>query len=367
MISIKHITLAALLAGAAAFAVPSAALAGKSHHTSVYKVEDHVELEGEDGEYTLSCKATDIAIDGMWRLDNVDQDNDWADPDPALSAFWAPVLDGGIGTSPDLTIRKAVRPMAAYADAADPSKYHFAFTPLGGADVQIKLFLTCLPNPLTGFGHSHNWRFTIDPGQKTDSTAAHAPATDPFDTPNANGTCPAKTILIQPGFETAFTNHHIVTSRPDYNTTWNFRNWEWTVWSDGTGPAGTADFTWRCLDVKSSPHPGPVTGHTHKLVYNLKTTDWDGVPASDLQIGKQQVAERQQHCSEHYKGMIGGWDISDAWRTASAGPPAYPHHMWIYFLGMDPRIKSRAFSFLNLDEIPGTVSTYLACWKDRTT
>lgn len=360
--TITRIHLAALIAAVAAFAVPSAAQAGKSHHTSVYKVEDHVELEGEDGEYTLKCKSGDIAIDGMWRVDNVDQDNDWADPDPALAAFWAPVVDGGIGTSPDLTIRKAVRPMAAYADAADVSKYHFAFTPLGGADVQIKLFLTCLPNPLTGFGHSHQWQFTEDPGQKNDVVVtAHTPATDPFGNPNANGTCPAKTILIQPGFVTAFTNHHIVTSRPDYSTTWNFRDWEWTVWDD-SGAGGGATFTWRCLDVKSSRHPGPLTGHTHKLVYNLKTTDWDntGVPVKP-QIGKQQVSERQQHCSEHYKGMIGGWDVSDAWTNAPV------HHMWIYFLGMDPRIKSRAFSFLNLDAVAGNVSTYLACWKDRTT
>src|SRR5688500_5555179 len=114
----------------AAIGMPSSALAGKSHHLSPYKVEEHVELEGEDGEYTLSCKNDDVAIDGMWRVDNVDQDNDWIDPDPALEAFWAPVVDGGIGTNPDLTIRKSVRPIAVYADSLDVSKSHLGFTPL---------------------------------------------------------------------------------------------------------------------------------------------------------------------------------------------------------------------------------------------
>ena len=355
MTSITRISLAALVAGAAAFAVPSVALAGKSHHTSVYKVEDHVELEGEDGSYTLSCKTGDIAVDGMWRVDNVDQDNDWADPDSGLATFWG-AAPSGIATSPDLTIRKAIRPMAAYASSK--GTYTFEFTPLAGADVQIKLFITCLPEPLDGNGHSHQW---TEGDQYESAPVVGAQSVTP--TTDANtATCAGKTILIQPGFETSSTANHVVTSRPTQAGTWNGKEWLWRIWNDGTEPAGTNKVTWRCLEVKSTS--GGTNNHTHRLVFNKKETTWSGSDA----IGNQQFAERQQHCGEHYKGMIGGWDTSAAYRAEDTTPPGvYPHHMWVYFLGMDPRIKSRAFSFLNLDEIPGTASTHLVCWKDRTT
>ena len=369
MTSITRIRTAALVAALAAFAVPSAALAGKSHQTSVYKVEDHVELEGEDGTYTLSCKPGDIAIDGMWRVDNVDQDNDWTDPDSGLATFWGPAPTG-INTSPDLTIRKAIRPMAAYASSA--STYTFKFTPLAGADVQIKLFLTCLPDPVSGAGHSHTW----NEGAQFDENAP-AVVTSANDPQSAasTATCTGPTILIQPGFETNSTGNHIVASRPTPMggpPGWNGKQWLWRIWNDGTDPVGTSKLTWRCLAVKSST--GGSNNHTHKLVYNIKETIWNGTPGNPP-LGKQQKGERQQHCGEHYKGMLGGWDISGAWRQAgNIGPIAWPDHMWIYFLGQDPRIKSRAFSFLNLDEItsptapPGKpITTSLVCWKDRTT
>jgi hypothetical protein len=375
--SIKHLRLLGLVTSAAAFAAfgaPSTALAGKSHHLNPYKVEMHVELEGEDGEYTLDCKSNDLAVDGMYRIDNVDQDNDWEDPDPGLAAFWAnPASPSSIGTSPDLTIRKSVRPMAAYSDSVDKSRYHFAFTPLAGADVQIKLWVICIPQPLTGFGHTHTWQFTIDPAYHTQSIAAAAPSDDPgasmapADPGYYEASCPAKTILINPGFRTTFTNHHIVTSRPFPSTlSWNGRGWVWRVWDD-SGAGGSATFSWRCMDVKSST-PSGGGSHTHKVVFNKKETTWDGLPASDAQVGPQQVSERQQHCGEHYKALLGGWDVSGTWRMEDlVGPMTWPHHMWVYFLGMDPRIKTRAFSFLNLDEIYGTVGTAVVCFKDRTT
>jgi hypothetical protein len=344
-----HLRLAGLLVSAAAFAAagaPSTAFAGASHHISVYKVEQHVDLEGEDADYELSCDSTDIAIDGMWRIDNIDQDNDWQDPDATLASYW-----DGIGTGPGLTILKSVRPMSSYADAADVSKYHFQFTPLGGADVQLKLWLTCLPNPLAGAGHSHNWQFSID------SSTQHTSATATTAAPAANAavttaTCPARTILVQPGYQTLSTDHHLVYSRPEtVGPSWNARSWGWTVYSS---TAGAATLTWRCLDVKSSP---PLSGgsHTHKLVFNKKETQTvGGLPG-------QSVTERQQSCGEHYKAMLGGWDITEGYVGAA------PAHMATYFLGMDPRIKTRAFKFVNLDTSAKDVTVATVCFKDRTT
>lgn len=370
----KHLRLLGLLTSAAAFAAfgaPSTALAGKSHFVNPYKVEQHVELEGEDAEYVVSCKGNDIAVDGMWRIDNVDQDNDWEDQDPALAAFWAwPAGSSSIGTSPDLTIRKAIRPMAVYADGTDTAKYHFKFTPLAGADTQIKLFVICVTNPLAPIGgHTHNWQFTTVPAQQTATAPALTQTTDPATAPvTVTATCPAKTIVVEPGFETTSTSNHIVYSRPlPSGPTWTGKQWGWKAWDDGVVAPAVVKYTWRCLDVKSSgPSSGPT--HKHSLVFNKKETTWDntGTPVNP-KIGPQQIAERQSHCGEHYKALLGGWDVTANWRAASAGPPAYPAHMWIYFLGMDPRIKTRAFKFLNTDEIPGVVTTAVVCFKDRTT
>lgn len=374
MNSVKHLRLLGLFASAAAiaaFGVPSTALAGKSHHLSPYKVEDHVELEGEDSGYTLACKNDDLAVDGMWRVDNVDQDNDWEDPNSGLAAFWAwPASTSTIGTSADLTIRKAVRPMGAYASSSDQSLYHFEFTPLGGADVQIKLWVICLPQPVTGFGHTHTWEFT-DTTYHTQTVTPAAPGDDPAaagagDDGYFEATCGPKTVLVNPGFQTANTNHHVVASRPTPSgSSWNGRNWTWRVWDDdGTG--GTTEVSWRCMDIKSSAASNGT--HTHKVVINKKETTWDSSPAADPQIGPQRMGERQQHCGEHYKALLGGWDVSGTWREEDlVGPKFFPHHMRVYFLGMDPRIKTRAFSFLNLDEDPATVDTAVVCFKDRTT
>jgi hypothetical protein len=373
MNSIKQLRLLGLFASAAAiaaFGMPSTALAGKSHHLNPYKVEEHVELEGEDASYDVQCQSGDIAVDGMWRIDNVDQDNDWEDPNPALAAYWAPTTNvpPGIGTSPDLVIRKSVRPMGSYALPGDTRTYRFEFTPLGGADVQIKLWVICIPNPATGFGHSHNWRF-IEDGSTQHSIPVPALTTDPALALPTLGSCPAKTVLIQPGYQTAFTNHHLVYSRP-YPVSpnpWTGRQWGWKVFDDdGTGGSATA--TWRCLDVKSSgPLPTPNVGHTHKLVFNKKETTFDGSTAQLPKMGPQQVGERQQHCGEHYKALLGGYDITAGWKAASLGPPAAPIHMALYFLGMDPRIKTRAFSFLNLDNTSHNVTVATVCFKDRTT
>jgi hypothetical protein len=66
------------------------------------------------------------------------------------------------------------------------------------------------------------------------------------------------------------------------------------------------------------------------------------------------------HCGEHYKGMVGMWNS---------------HHDSLYYLGMDPRIKSRAFKFVNIDPLPPGIAgpgfdhsldLRLSCFKDRT-
>ncbi len=47
-----------------------------SYDLQIYKAEKQVDLNSDDTTVKLSCNAGDYALDGMWRLDEVDQDND---------------------------------------------------------------------------------------------------------------------------------------------------------------------------------------------------------------------------------------------------------------------------------------------------
>ncbi len=106
--------LAGVVAALAALALPAGALAAdghKSHVLKLYKVEQHVDLEGEDGTYVVTCPDGDYALDGMWRIDNVEQDNDFGG---SLLDLWT-----------------TVRPVSMQSTGVD--QFTFKFTPLRAA------------------------------------------------------------------------------------------------------------------------------------------------------------------------------------------------------------------------------------------
>jgi hypothetical protein len=53
-----------------------------------------------------------------------------------------------------------------------------------------------------------------------------------------------------------------------------------------------------------------------------------------MTIPAQQTSEVQVICGEHYKAMLGAWDFTG-------------FHTVLWYLGMDPRPKSRSFKVLN--------------------
>ncbi|HMW46340.1 MAG TPA: hypothetical protein PKD47_10675, partial [Solirubrobacterales bacterium] len=66
----------ALLTVAGALLLPAIASASPTHFTKVYKIEKQLDLNGHQSAHEhLYCEAGDYAIDGMWRVDNVDQAN----------------------------------------------------------------------------------------------------------------------------------------------------------------------------------------------------------------------------------------------------------------------------------------------------
>src|SRR3954453_3627414 len=168
--------LASLLAITAfALALPASAHAGGAHLLRLYKVEKHVDLEG-DAQYNLKCLNGDYAVDGMWRVDQVDQDND---------------LPGNI--------KEYVAVYAAFPDSSDKSEYHFTLENLAGGDSQVKLFLPCLGKTTEPDGYVNSFNLS---SRKSDSHSGGPGLGFGFMPPGQE--CGNGEIAVAPGFE--FTN-----------------------------------------------------------------------------------------------------------------------------------------------------------------
>jgi hypothetical protein len=298
-----------------AVAMPTAAADAKpSHFPRLYKVEQHVDLEGEDGFYDLSCKGTDIAIDGMYRIDAVDQDNEFT----------------------RLELLNSVWQVASYP--LSDTDWRFRFTPTLGGDVQVKLWLTCLGRQTEPNNHQHQWFLTQ---QQVPAPYPAVPA-GPFEIDHGAGDCAAGEIPVQTGWQLtapAGGELHPYRSWP----TANLRNWHWGVL---LGQVSDVVLYRSCLSLKSTA----TNGHRHRLVTTFKPGFGGSlrlIPAIDNRT------DETLDCGEHYKGMHGSWWIND------------PFHLW--WFGMEPRIKSRTFWF-GWDGLGSQqVWVGLRCFKDRTT
>lgn len=361
----RNLTIAMAALAAMAFGAP-AAYAGGAHVAGYYKVEKHIDIEGEEAEYTISCPNNDIAVDGMWRWDNVDQDNDYVYATAPSTPQYS-----------KLDVLNSVEPVAAYADASDASKWRFKFIPLSGGDVQGKLFLFCLPaRPSPNQSHSVSWR----PDTNTSSRTATAPALAPgatygnLFTPDPGAPrCSTGEIAIQPGFEWTTPDAYgkpYMRAPSSYSNSSGWQSWDWGFFT----PSGGAQvkLTWRCMSKLSdwSNQPASASGHHHKLVTLTKrgtTPNPDSLKATD-------DTTVQVICGEHYKLGLAYWHFGPAaqydtypWNNAD-----YWKKYW--YLGMDPRPKARAFRILNVDTVahstgyPGFDADLGGlCLKDKTT
>lgn len=339
-----------MLAGAALVALgmlgPPAALATGSHHLQMYKVEKHVTMDGDFESLTLSCNKDDYAMDGMWRIDHVDQDNDFA---------------GNVLTT--------VRVYDSYGDATDPGRWHFSFAKETPGDAQLKVFLTCLGNVSAPNTHQHGleisdqFSFANLPVPATGNDVpvpaaapyffqyppAGAPTSNLCTAPFAPGwNYGTSSLLVAPGFhipsdedgEHALQlagSYPLGLSGPKQNT------WTWRFQVLGTG--SQLDLNWRCLRIRSDLG---TTTHSHKIVNRMRYGSNRVIPAD-------RVKEQKVECAEHYKGMVGGF-----WFGHSS-------EQYLWWLGMDPRPKERAYRFLNLDPLNAhQVDLSLLCFNDRT-
>jgi hypothetical protein len=360
----RSIGIAVAALAASALAIPSSAFAGASHLAGYYKVEKHIDMEGESGTYSISCPNNDIAVDGMWRIDNVDQDDDYIYAAAPSTPHYG-----------KLDVLNSVEPAAAYPDVTSVSKWWFMFVPLSGGDVQGKLFLFCLPHrPNTNQAHSVDWLPSVrkstsgtvvapSGGGKTYSNGfdGHADLTSGTLTTT---TCGPGEIAIQPGFEWTSADSYGKPYRRapvSFSGSTQWRQWKWGFF---TPTGGTVTLYWRCLPLLSdwSNQPVTPTGHRHKLVVKSKLGT---TPVADT-IKAADDTTLQVICGEHYKLGLAAWDFNYGGYTWNAGD--YWKKFW--YLGMDPRPKARAFRILNTDVLahPSSEANLAGlCFKDKTT
>lgn len=296
----------------ATMAGPAEAADIRGHHLTTYKVEKQLEIDGQDSaSASLSCKAGDFAIDGTWRVDNVD------DPNPQLDMY---------GDERD------VLTLASYGDS-DVRTWLFRFKNGADGKAQLKIWVVCL-NDRTQKQWGHDHQLSI--GHRLNASVHDIGVGEEiFEGDNA---CSTDQILVAPGFSINDGTARNFRSWP----TGSHRGWHWAFESHHA----TTDLNLyaRCLDVRTS-----TTQNHHHDIRTYFTHNLGGAHAN-LPVSER--TERQLTCAEHYLGAVGGWWVNDK------------HHVW--HLGSDPRPVTRANFFWN--DGHGDHGTYvtLRCFGKRT-
>ena len=360
-------------------------LVNARHFLKMYKVTKVLDIEGDAlvREFAeLSCDTNgagvadnDLATDGMYKIVDVDQDDDGH------------------------RVYTDVRAYASYSDPANPSNWKFEFENLTEGPAQLKLFLTCLGWKTEPNGHQHQWDFT---GPITQSHAGANPGTTnhrvkfvtgpaapytgvntgappvvnfpPLDVGSSDGQqcqdlTPAgdRAIAVSPGWRWTQGYGDIYQSIYRNSTPLSFRDWVWGFW---VHPGNfKIQVSHRCLWFTSLT--AGTKPHRHQFVYEfdpgyntligggantLIAADPDGNPN---QVGPggtlTSVETRVRNCDSHAKGMVHSFDLD----PLQAG-------QYLWFLGMDPRIKSRAYRIQNKDAAVRPAQLGLMCFEDRT-
>lgn len=338
--------LATVAALALALLLPSTALAG--HDLLIYKQEAHVDLSADEFSTSVSCNPGDHVLDGMWRIDHADQDD------------YIPGLE---------LISGAVDVIAAYPSS--DSTYSFTFEKNAIGRAQVKIFVTCLGMKTSGDAHQH----TLNGFFKSDGTTPALASYDSQTTPVVGGAglvktvisatpCPSGFRLVSPGFQATNFNDDTATPtdptagvmRMYRSTSTNGNNWTWGFENTALPLNYTADVItyWRCLKVKV-----PQSGFDkHKFTFKFKN------PKTFNPL-KNRVSEGQYNCGDHYKAIVAGFSIGDDDPGDGAGPvtdvgtyakdgtgllsspPSDSAFNNVFYLGMDPRPKTRAYRFSN--------------------
>lgn len=311
--------LLAPLAIVAAFASPASAAPGKPHEVYIYKVEKQVDMSGEfPDQYVhehVSCNPGDIALDGMWRVDHVDQANP---PDT-------------FGDERDVVFT------ASYGDTADKTKWHFRARNYADGDAQIKLWTTCIRGTVEqANGHTQNVQVS---DLAIDNTHTNLqPDVDPNVVNDWNGqfACAAGQIAVAPGFNfniagVANDNYRVRLVR-SWPSDASYTGWRWSFIV--TDPGVDVSLYLKCLTIKTTASgSGP---HAHNLMWAFRPNGFNGDQQFFNVVGTQ---ERRINCDDGPDGRY----FQDYKAAVGAFYLVNPFHQW--FLGMDPRPKQRSYKF----------------------
>jgi hypothetical protein len=342
----------------AAFALLVPANAFASHDLGIYKVEQQVTLDSDEQTADLSCTPGDYALDGMWRVDHADQDDD----DLYLTA---------LGRAVDVPEAYPKQGFGAGSNGHNDT-YHYLFEKNAIGRVQLKVFLTCIKQKTEAAG-SPNHQHSLTVTAHTDTGLTHLQSGDHT---SATACQTGNQFVSTPGYKINWSGGP-ASDYPQYlgrlSRSWPdtkaMLNWHWVI--DLSQDAGsTVDYYYSCVNRKV-PAAG---GEKHKLVYR-----YNGVSTDT--INSKSIRTVRQSCGAAYKAVVAGFDfVSDPvgppvfnnWASPTIpdlnSDPSYPAVPHLWYLGMDPQPKSRDFKFLNGD--PGSawqVHTTAICLNYRTT
>jgi hypothetical protein len=315
---------AAVALGLAALPASASAVTATKHHLDMYKVEQHITLpEYDDFSQDLSCPNGDIVADGMWRIDEVGPYNAQLADDDELP--WH--IGNGVSV--------------LWAYPTGNSTYSFKFRNNTSSDAQVKIWVTCIGKTTAPDTYVHN----LVPGSVSQWDYNGLGGGDPSYADGAS--CGADDIFISPGFKvnqgSAYLNASYPGPGPDGARKVSQWNWKFHVTEANTN----LSLYGRCLSGFTG-YNGPKSHH-HKIYAYFKTS-----PVQHFNKGNG-VWEHQISCGDEQKGLVGGFDVSH-------GVYNDPNTWW-WWLGMDPRIKTRAFKTYGAG---AGGSYYLVCVNDRT-
>lgn len=301
---------------------PAASADVSRHLLELYKAERHVDLEGGDYvEADVAClDRRDIAVDGMWRIDHVDVEEDGNFPLGDVDVY------------------------RAEASRTDPSQYQFGFYNNGEGRAQVKIFATCLGRD-TDDDHQHLWQLDAVKRHYSDYTLD----LDRHELSLGAKECRRGELAVSPGFDWDRGYGEIYRSG---SASASLRGWSWgffvSLLDEETGDARVR-LSHRCLRLRSSAAGnGP---HAHRIVAKFHPE----FPPPPTTIAAGALETRTRTCGHHEKAMLHWFELDP-----------YFDSQRFWFLGMDPRLKSRAYRVWNRDSSSDHEARFGAvCFNDR--
>jgi hypothetical protein len=312
--SLRRLVPCAIVALAAL--TPAAALASgggstaQRHQMYMYKAEKSLSIDANDviSDEQLSCSNGDYAIDGMWRIDQVNFNAQIDEEGPF--GPWNVYNGVDLGESRSF----------------DKSTWTYTIRNNSDEDAQVHLWITCLNKKTQGAeGDNHKHTLSIS-SLYTDSGTTIAGGT-PTVFQAGSHQCDNDQIAVAPGFSVNDGTAKIYRSYPSDGD--KLTNWELGFYvSDPT----TITTSVRCLDRASSS--AGARPHRHKLVIRFRE--------SGPSLPKSYVSHPRVTCDDHGKGLLGAFDVRAGYGWGSD----YDSHA-LWFLGMEPQIKTREFHIFN--------------------